>query len=262
MIETHQGRGLANSILDIITKMDILDEDFRDLRSAVELFWDGAFVSGSSHSSYCNLQREVWRASFHVSASAQSVSETVKSTMRKYSSRRKSLGRKIHEYQIRRFATKWDEFKESPIYKFNECLRGSFYHVRLTHADWVGYRDFVTQKSKERFLLPQEPLFRLADREPKALQYIRSRSINVRGHRHRKGDEVYGLDLVAHYQRYRAVLRKICHWTISQLEDPEFGKHEGFPSHALEEYLDFERASMGVSKRWRRCRHCGTWFGR
>ena len=259
-IEDHPGKAISDSVLKIIAKMDILDADFRDLKASVERFWDSAFASGTKHTTYCYLQREVWRASFHIAASTQSVSETIKSTMRKYSRRRNAPGGKIYEYWANGFDTKWASLQDLPIYRFNYLLRGSLYHAQLSNADWVGYRCFVTQTRKERFLLSREMLIKLAKRDPEAIRYIKAHSITVRGHRPKNDDETAGLDLVGHYQRYRAVLRKLSKWTICELEDPEFGKQAGVACHALEEYRDLECASLGVSRRWKRCRHCGSWF--
>jgi hypothetical protein len=115
-------------------------------------------------------------------------------------------------------------------------------------------------KDIKRFLLDQKALFDLTSREPQADRYVKNHSITVRGNRRRKGDQVFGLDLVAHYQRYRTTLRKLTRWTVAQLQDPNFGVQEGFAPHSLDEYLDFERASLGVSRPWKRCRKCGEWF--
>jgi hypothetical protein len=261
-VADHPGRAVADAILDVTSKMDVLDEDFRSLRSAVDEFWEGAFAPRSTHASYCRLQMEVWRAAFHIAASAQSVSETVKATMRKYSRPRKAAGRATYLYWVCGFDARWDALEMSPIYKFNHCLRGALYHVRLSNPDWIGYKDLAAGRQKERFLLSQEELLRLAERDPKARAYIRAHAINVRGSRSREGQETFGVDLVAHYQRYRAVLRKLCRWIVSQLEDPRFGTQQGRPPHALDEYLDLERACQGVSRRWKRCRHCGRWSSR
>lgn len=259
LLEDHEGKQISDAILGIVSKVDILDDDFRDLRKSIESFWDNAFKKGTSHNSYCLILRDVWRCAFHVAASAQSVYETIGAAMNKFSHKQNRKGETICNYWITGFKNKCDELTKTPIYKFNYQLRGYLYHVRLSNPDWVGFKDYTTGERIERFILHKEILLSLVDRDLDAQNYVRDHSITVQGQRVQKGDKIYGLDLLAHFQRYRLLLKKLSLWTIKELENPDFGKNAGIQSCVLREYHDLERASMGISRNWKRCKHCGGW---
>ena len=258
-LRNHEGKQISDKILDIVSKVDILDVDLRDLKISIDTFWNKGFKKGTPHNSYCVYLRDVWRCAFHVAATAQSVFETIEAVMNKFSHKNKHIGKKTHTYWVAAYAERRDEFINMQIYKFNSKLRGYLYHVRLSNPEWVGYKDYSSGQSIERFILQKDILLSNLDRDPEVIEYVKTHSITVRGDKMQKGDQVYGLDLLAHYTKYRTLLKKLANWTIKELENPEFGKDTGLNSYALKAYYDLERASMAVTREWKRCKHCGTW---
>ncbi|MFC1572817.1 hypothetical protein ACFL6M_04380 [Candidatus Eisenbacteria bacterium] len=259
-LQSHPGREIATAIQDVYAKADLFEEDFVTLNETVEVFWAGAFRRGTRHAKYCSLQRAVWRAAFHATTSAQSLSETIASTMKHFSTRRKVRGKKDRKFYADGFVDAFREILGSPINNFGHSLRGWLYHVKLSNPDWVGYKTFDTGEHVDRFLLDYDTLMALAKRRPLARPYILENSITVRGSHHQRSGQPFGVDLVAHFVRHRRLLKRLAKLVLQELRDPHFGQSYGFAHHSLEEYLDWERAGLGTSREWKRCKHCGHWF--